>query len=143
MEIFVKKLNPEAVIPTSAHETDAGYDLVAINDGTWTDTYVEYDTGLSIQPEPGYHVEIFPRSSISKTDLVLANSIGLIDESYRGPILLRFKCTNPQMFTRKSYKKGDKIGQLVIRKTERAKFTEVSDLIETQRGAGGFGSTGN
>lgn len=143
MIVFVKKLNPEAVIPSSAHETDAGYDLVAIDDGKWTDTYVEYDTGLSIQPEKGYHVEIFPRSSISKTDLVLANGVGLIDESYRGPILLRFKCTNPQMFTRKSYKKGDKIGQLVIRATERALFKEVDELVETKRGSGGFGSTGN
>lgn len=152
MKIQVKKLHEDAVLPVAANSTDAGFDLVAIDDGTVEKTYIQYRTGISIQPPPGYHTEIFPRSSVSKTDLVLANSIGLVDEGYRGEILVRFKIVpNPShmgselgqlLWSPITFKKGDRIAQLVIRKTAKAQFEWVDELTETQRGAGGFGSTG-
>lgn len=155
MKINVKKISSQAVIPNRANSNDAGFDLVAIDDGTVdNEGFIQYKTGLSIEPENGFHTEIWPRSSISKYDLVLANSIGLIDESYRGELLIRFKPVSrfQQMpdgeiyvvFPKpiKKYKKGDKIAQLVVSKTVDASFVEVSELSETKRGTGGFGSSG-
>jgi dUTP pyrophosphatase len=145
----VKKLDPTAVLPARANETDAGYDIVAIDDGTWAadGTYIEYRTGLSIQPPTGYHVDLFPRSSVTKTDLILGNGIGLIDNGYRGEVKARFKYIprfQSGMFMAPPilHKKGDKIAQLVIRKTETLTIEEVTELDDTARGSGGFGSTG-
>jgi dUTP pyrophosphatase len=156
MQIKVKKLCDEAILPCKATSSDAGYDVVAIDDGIVDDLgFIQYKTGIAIEPDKGYHVEIFPRSSISKYDLVLANSIGLVDNGYRGEILVRFKPTLRFMQTPMSvnaytvvpdvlrkYKKGDKIAQLVVRETIHADFEFVSDLETTDRGTGGFGSTG-
>jgi len=144
-----KRLHPDAVIPSKAHNNDAGYDLIAVETGSVkydnNDNllYIEYKTGLSVQPPEGYHTEIFPRSSISKYDLSLCNSIGLIDNEYRGEIILRFNVLGHYIPNLKNvYKKGDKIGQLVIRKTYNIPVVEVEELEETARGTGGFGSSG-
>lgn len=155
--MFVKfvKLDKEAVVPSKAKEGDAGFDLVALDDGVIDeDGYIQYKTGLAIEPPLGYHTEIFPRSSISKKDLVLANSIGLVDNGYRGEILVRFKAVDS--LERQStgdvrslskdnlrlYSKGDKIAQLVIRQTIQVSFIEVEELSDSSRGSGGFGSSG-
>lgn len=157
MNIKIKKIHEDAVIPQKANNTDAGFDITAIDDGTVDSAgFVQYRTGIAICPQVGYHVEIFPRSSISKYDLALANSIGLIDNGYRGEILLRFKIASratkspmsDTVYSAQSgglrlYKKGDKIGQIVVRKTENAEFVLVDDLEDSDRGAGGFGSTGS
>tara|TARA_B100000614_G_scaffold262909_1_gene300770 strand:+ start:233726 stop:234277 length:552 start_codon:yes stop_codon:yes gene_type:complete len=160
-EIRVKKLHPDAKLPEQNTDTDAGYDLVAIGppEKVWAKNkddkdypvlqYIQYRTGIAIQPPRGYHVEIFPRSSISKHDLVLANSIGLVDEGYRGELLVRFKYIEPDNDCRKVrnipmkiYQSGDKIAQLVVRKTQKANFVLADELSETDRGTGGFGSSG-
>lgn len=139
----VKKLHPDAVLPSRANESDAGLDCVAIADPTEGDGYLEYCTGLAIELPIGYHCELFPRSSISKMDLVLANSIGLVDNGYRGEIRFRFKVVGARSVVGSVfYKKGDKIGQIVVRKTENLAVEEVETLSDTQRGAGGFGSSG-
>jgi dUTP pyrophosphatase len=141
----VKRLVPEAVLPAKANSTDAGYDCVAIDDGTLTDSYIEYGTGIAVELPEGYHCELFPRSSISKYHLILANSVGLVDQSFRGELKFRFKiCTSPSDVAKpyRLYKKGDKIGQIVIRKTYSFPVQEVYVLSETDRGTGGFGSTG-
>jgi len=143
-KIKVKKLHPDAVLPQNAHEGDAGYDLAAIDDGKMDDEgrYIEYDTGLAIQPPQGFHTCIYPRSSISKYDLSLANSVGIVDGGYRNSLKLRFfRCVGLD-YPEKIYKKGDKIGQLVIVKTENMPFEWADELDETERGHGGFGSTG-
>lgn len=158
--IKVKKLQTDATLPSQSQSLDAGYDLVAIDSGTVVYVidgeenkgviqYIEYQTGISIEPPSGYHIEIFPRSSISKYDLILANSIGLVDEGYRGQILVRFKYIPPLHDVRivrglpiKKYLRGDRIAQLVVRKTIQAEFVEVEDLSDSKREAGGFGSTG-
>lgn len=142
MKVQFKKLHQDAKIPTKANKSDSGFDIIAIDDGELTDTYIQYKTGISIAIPEGYDVKIFPRSSISKTNLVLANSIGLIDNGYRGEILCRFKIIwgpNKQFI---GYKKGDKIAQLVFQKLENQfEFIEVQELSETQRGSNGFGSS--
>ena len=153
--ICLKKLDPSAVVPSRAKEGDAGFDLVAIDDGVVdSEGFIQYRTGLSIDPPQGYHTEIWPRSSISKYDLVLANSIGLVDNGYRGELLVRFKPTLRFAQTKegeiyvilpkpvKKYKKGDKIAQLVITETVESSFTEMQELTASARGSGGFGSSG-
>jgi dUTP pyrophosphatase len=172
IEMKVKKLHKDAVLPQRAHDDDAGYDLTAINDGdikviptdkdkkTWRMLYIEYKTGLAIEPPVGYHIELVARSSVSKTDLILANCTAIGDQGYRGEYKLRFKCPIEahrtiwakseeeaiERFKRpmseiKRYKAGDKMGQMLIRKTEIMEIQEVSDLSDTIRGEGGFGST--
>ena len=78
MEIKIKKLHPAAVIPTYAHPTDAAMDVTAIAIDV-TDDYIEYHTGLSFELPEDYVMLIFPRSSNSKKDLVLANAVGVLD----------------------------------------------------------------
>ena len=155
----MKKLVPAAVLPVRANDGDIGYDCIAIDDGIWSDDgrYIEYRTGLAIEPPHGYHVELFSRSSISKCDLVLANSVGLVDNSYRGEICFRFKFVPPivietflltvahydttKPYEPKLYNKGDKIGQIVFRQSLLMDICEVDELSETIRGVGGFGSS--
>ena len=104
-----------------------------------------------------YDILAFPRSSVSKYNLTLANSIGLIDADYRGEVLLRFKYNwQPEDYrirtdnllegrvnVDKLYKKGDKVCQLKVTKVENVKFELVDELDSTNRGDGGFGSTDN
>ena len=144
-EISVKKLHPDAVLPQQATDRDSGYDLVAVEDGKDVfdgDNYLytEYNTGISIAPPLGYHTEIIPRSSITKKNLILKNSFGLIDNGYRGPLMFRFHKTG-DINTTNIYYKGDKIGQILIRKTIHMPFVFVDELGDTARGDGGFGST--
>jgi len=168
----IKKLHENAVIPQRAHDNDAGYDLVAINNGDievvegdkniWRMLYIEYKTGLAIEPPVGYHIEMVARSSISKTDLILANCVAIGDQGYRGEYRLRFKIpvmANKDLWAEnektaikslegsiirygiKKYKIGDKIGQMLIRKTEIMEIQEVDELSDSVRGEGGFGSS--
>jgi dUTP pyrophosphatase len=149
--IKFKKTHPDAVIPSQANDTDAGYDLVAVTEGkdfykdengNMVYLYTEYDTGIAIEPPEGYHTEIVPRSSLTKKNLILKNSFGVIDNSYRGNLICRFQKTGSEN-TPNVYIKGDKIAQLLIRKTLHAKFEEVNELSDTTRGTGGFGSSDN
>jgi dUTP pyrophosphatase len=140
-----KKLHPDAQIPKYAHPGDAGLDLVAVGfsmDASSFEVVLTYDTGISIKVPEGHVGLLFPRSSIVKTDLTLANSVGVIDSTYVGPILVKFKhhkfLTNNINF----YKVGDKIAQLVIVPIPQIELDEVEELEETERGDGGFGSTG-
>jgi dUTP pyrophosphatase len=142
LNIKIKLDDPQAVVPTKANSNDSGYDLTAVSDPVFNGVYLEYDTGLIVEPPEGYYTEIVPRSSISKYDLLLCNSVGIIDASYRGRLKLRFKVTGPYEKA-KIYSKGDRIGQLILRPLLSSKIEVVNDVSETSRGAGGFGSTGN
>lgn len=141
--VNVKKLDENAKIPEYAHDTDAGADLIAVSKKE-TEKYIQYGTGLSfeiVQPmNDGWYIEIFPRSSISNYDLFLANGTGIIDSSYRGEIIFRFKKTKENG---KYYEIGDKIGQMILKKRPKIVFIEKENLSETKRGIGGYGSTGN
>ena len=153
MKIKIKKLNPDASIPKYAKQGDAGMDLTSISmtikysdcdEGfsSPSEKYIEYDTGLAMEIPEGYVGLLFPRSSVSKTDLILANCVGVVDSGYRGPIKLRFRksvcAVNPTQ-----YEPGDRVGQIIIMPVPSFEFTEVEELTDTSRGDGGFGSTGN
>lgn len=147
MEVKIKKLHPNAVIPFYAKPGDAGMDLTAVTIDTSNEHYIEYDTKLAVEIPEGYVGLVFPRSSNSKVDLELSNSVGVIDSGYRGPIKLRY-----HRIWRKDesgnrvldiYAVGDRVGQLMILPYPTIEFKEVDELSSTERGDGGFGSTSN
>jgi dUTP pyrophosphatase len=152
MIIKVKKIHPDAVLPKNAHPSDSGYDVYAVEEPEKFDSYYLYKTGLKIEPPDGYDIKVFPRGSIAKTDLVIANSIGLCDNSYRGEYMVVMKFV-PQVSTDNNgnlviknkipniYHKGDKIAQLVIQPVWHANFIEVKELSNTDRAEGRLGST--
>lgn len=140
--VKMKRLSPNAVIPTYAREGDAGLDLVAVDRRfDMLHNYVEYDTQLAVEIPRGCVGLVFPRSSVSKMDLVLANGVGVIDSGYRGSIKIRFKTINGASSER-VYNEGDKVAQLVIVPIPNVIVDEVDELSESERGDGGFGSTG-
>lgn len=139
MEIKIKKLSPNAVIPQYAKTGDAGLDLTAteIEVENTIAGYIEYKTGLALEIPEGFVGLVFPRSSISKTGLILANSVGILDSSYRGEIKCRFKWIKDTPL----YSIGERIAQLIIIPYPIIQFLEVEELSSTDRGEGGFGST--
>jgi dUTPase len=181
MKILVKKF-PNLDIPKKATSDDAAYDVVATSEpnivgfkferpldgiNAWSKIeYIEYKTNLFIAPqnlEKGkqitkFHTLLMPRSSISKKNLILANSVGLIDNGYRGEVCLRFKYVfqpedyviipeggrsrlyailNPENI----YKIGDRIGQIMAQPNIDIEFIPVEQLESSARNTGGFGST--
>jgi dUTP pyrophosphatase len=137
VEVKIKKIHPDAVMPSYAKPGDAGMDIVAVGKEV-TDKYIEYQTGLCLEIPEGHVCLIFPRSSISKKDLMLCNSVGVLDSGYRGELVFRF-----QKFGEDVYKVGERVGQIVIMPYPKVNVEEVSELEESERGEGGFGSTGN
>jgi len=141
MQVKIKKLNPNAIIPSYAKAGDAGMDLVATSikfDGT----QITYGTGLAIEIPEGFVGLVFPRSSIRKTDLSLSNSVGVIDSGYRGEIQATFNQKSLSKDGQILYGVGDRICQLMIIPHPHVDFIEVQELNNTERGEGGFGSTG-
>jgi dUTP pyrophosphatase len=141
MKVKIKKLHENAVIPKYATAGSACFDLTAVSMNVVEDKgygYVEYDTGLAFEIPEGYLGEIYPRSSISKTGMILANSVGIVDCDYRGSVTVRFKYIKGADM----YKVGDRCCQMMIVRGEPAVFEEVTELSETDRGNGGYGSTG-
>jgi dUTP pyrophosphatase len=138
LEVKFKKLHMDAVIPPYASKGAAGLDLTAVSNRQVLGkvSYFEYDTGIAMELPPGYVGLLFPRSSISKTGMRLLNSVGVIDSDYRGEIKLRFSSGV------KNYRRGDRIGQLVIMQLPQVSIVEDSELSGTDRGTEGFGSTG-
>lgn len=145
MEIKFKKLDPRAVAPVRAHSTDAGYDLVATHITTEINEcgqlILVYHTGLAIEIPEGYFGMLAPRSSIFKKSLTLVNSVGILDANYRGEIIGKFKVTTDVVPA--VYKEGERFAQLLILPVPDTTFTETSELSITDRGDGGFGSTGD
>jgi dUTP pyrophosphatase len=138
IEVKIKKLHPDAVIPTYAKLGDAGMDLSAV-DMNWDEhgNFV-YHTGLSMEIPEGYVGLLFPRSSISKTPHHLRNAVGVIDSGYRGEIMVKFGGNSHPS----NYTIGDRIAQIIIMPFPEVRFVEVLELSETERAGGGFGSTG-
>lgn len=150
MDVKIKKLHPDAVIPKYAKEGDAGLDLVAVYRYMDEDDNICYGTGLSFEIPEGYVGLIFPRSSIAKKNLSLVNSVGVVDSGYRGEIVFKFKATSDVIYRDSgifkkfsTYEVGDRIGQILILPYPQINFIESETLSETDRGDGGFGSTGN
>lgn len=138
-----KKLHPNAVAPRKAHVSDAGWDLTAVSYEWDDDGCLVYHTGLAFAIPDGYCGLLFPRSSNAKKDLILSNSVGVLDCHYRGEVLFKFKPTNRvRRENVKCYYVGDRIGQMVIMPIYDFDFREAEELDETDRGAGGYGSSG-
>lgn len=140
MNVKIKRLSDNAVVPSYAHDTDAGLDLVATSMSIIEDSefgYYEYGTGLAVSIPDGHVGLIFPRSSISNTGMLLSNSVGVIDSGYLGEIKFRFRYIKGT----RHYNVGEKVGQLIIMPYPKIEFEEVEDLGESERGSGGFGST--
>ena len=130
-------------LPSRAHATDAGLDLVAMAVEPVRPGVFRVDTGVSVEPPPGYFCEVVPRSSIFKTDFMQANSVGIIDPDYRGRILimLRYLGAGDGVAEAQALV-GTRVAQLLVRKLELLDV-EASDALDTTvRGSGGFGSTG-
>ena len=145
MKVNVKKLDSNAVIPTYGRHGDAGMDLTATS--KWYDEHgnVCYGTGLAFEIPNGFVGLLFPRSSNTKKDLILGNSVGVIDSGYRGEVVLKFRELLPSErdieFGPREYEIGDRIGQIVILPYTQITFNVVDELSTTDRGVGGFGST--
>ena len=138
MKVKIKKLNPDAIIPTYAKTGDAGMDLVITEIKGETEWDISYGFGISMEIPEGFMGLVFPRSSIRKTDLIRSNSVGVIDSGYRGEIQATFKKTGLD-----KYEIGDRGAQITILPYPPIEFEEVEELSNTERGEGGFGSTGN
>ena len=143
MQVKVKKLSPDAVIPSYAKDGDAGMDMVATRLISDTLDSVTYGTDIAMEIPEGFVGLIFPRSSIRKTNLQLSNSVGVIDSGYRGEIQATFnKIQGVTEYVRERYLVGDRIAQIIIIPHPSIEFEEVEELSNTERGTGGFGSTG-
>lgn len=145
MELKIKRLTEDAILPIRAHKGDAGIDLTCT---TITQEINEcgqlsiiYHTGLAMEIPEGYVGLLFPRSSISNKSLMLTNSVGVIDSGYRGEVMAKMRSTTDVVPA--IYKPGERFAQLVIVPIPEVEITEVAELSETDRGEGGFGSTEN
>lgn len=138
MIVKIKKLHPDAVIPKYAKDGDAGMDLTAVDviadGGTLT-----YKTGLAVEIPRSHVGLLFPRSSVYKTGQSLTNCVGVIDSGYRGELMLKYTLSPYQ----REYQIGDRVGQLIIMPYPKVEFEEVEELSDSDRGDGGYGSTGS
>lgn len=144
MELKIKKLHPKAILPTYGSAGAAGADLYALPDGEPVvinpGETVFIHTGLSMAIPEGYVGLNFARSGLaSKQGLAPANKVGVIDSDYRGELMVAL---HNHSDTPRTVEPGDRVAQFLIMPVITACFTEVDTLDETQRGAGGFGSTG-
>ncbi|MCS6982980.1 MAG: hypothetical protein NZL83_02200 [Candidatus Absconditabacterales bacterium] len=138
-------LSPSTILPTKAHPSDACFDVFA-HSKTITDTYIEYGLGFATEIPHGRCALIYPRSSLSKTDLILANHVGVIDAGYRGERKMRFRVHKPMHAGADRepvlYEIGDKIGQFMLVPLQETTILIQDTLASSERGTGGFGSTG-
>lgn len=139
LKVKFTKLHPEATVPKYALAGDAGIDLTAVAVKIdYDERIVTYHTGIAVEIPAGYVGLVFPRSSVYKTLLRLTNSVGVIDSGYRGEITLKYKYKD---ITR-AYNVGERVGQLIIMPYPIVELEEVEQLSESERGTGGYGSTG-
>lgn len=140
MKVKIKKVHTDAVIPKYAKENDAGMDLVATSIKENTTFQITYGLGIALEIPDGFVGLIFPRSSIRNTELTLSNSVGVVDAGYRGELGATFNKTNG--LDSLAYKVGDRVCQIMIIPHPIIQLEEVNELSNTERGEGGFGSTG-
>lgn len=139
MFVTINKLYSSAITPTYSRKGDAGLDITCLSYiHDMVNDFYEYSTGLEFEIPEGYVGLLFPRSSISKKDLLLCNSVGVLDSSYRGEVTFRFRATKDYP---RIYKPGDRIGQIIIVPYPKITFVE-GVLSFTDRDKGGYGSTG-
>lgn len=147
MKVKIKGLRPDTVVPYKTYDNDFCYDVVAVSEEEIAPNVWKYGLGFAAQIErPSYlpagvnlSIDFRPRSSAWKTGMVLSNCTGSIDEGYRGEISAIFYHVMPDM---PRYTIGDRVGQIKIGITFPMQFQIVDRLDDTERGRGGYGSTG-
>ena len=142
VQVLITRLDPELPLPRYAKGGDAGADIVSRIDITLAPgERALVPTGIAIALPDGYVALVHPRSGLAiKHGVTMVNAPGTVDAGYRGE--LQIILINHDRNEAVSFKRGDRIAQLVIQKVERAEFVEVHDLPGSGRGSGGFGSTG-
>ncbi len=139
MEIKIKKLHPDAKLPSYAHDGDAGFDFCAIESLVVSASLrVVVGTGIAIEIPLGFVGLVWDKSGIS-TKHGIKTLAGVIDAGYNGEIKIGLINLGSEDY---KINKGDKIAQMLIQKVEHAEIKEVNELSDTTRGNGGFGSTG-
>lgn len=139
MQLKIKKIHPEAVLPTFAHPADAGMDLYAVETVTIeSGERVQIKTGIAMAIPMGFVGLIWDKSGVSQK-FGLKTFGGVIDSGYRGEVLIGLLNTSPENFT---FEAGQKVAQMLIQKIEHPNILEVMELDETDRGEGAFGSSG-
>lgn len=152
MKVNVKKLDSNAVLPNYARHGDAGMDLTATSKSYDEHGNVVYGTSLAFEIPTGFVGLLFPRSSNTKKDLALGNSVGVLDSGYRGEVMFKFKPLAYKGETDNGkyelsidhvvdYSVGDRIGQIIIMPYLQIEFNLVDELSISDRGTGAFGST--
>ena len=139
LKVKIKKLVENAVIPHYAKSGDAGLDLT-VTKVKHKKGKVKYYSGLAFEIPQGYVGLLFPRSSNANKDLLMTNSVGVIDSGYRGEVTAVFQKTT--LLQPEKYHIGDRFAQLIILPYPQIEFEEVEELSTTERGANGYGSTG-
>ena len=139
LKVRIKKLVENAVIPHYAKSGDAGLDLT-VTKVKHKKGKVKYYSGLAFEIPQGYVGLLFPRSSNANKDLLMTNSVGVIDSGYRGEVTAVFQKTT--LLQPEKYHIGDRFAQLIILPYPQIEFEEVEELSTTERGANGYGSTG-
>jgi len=143
MVVKIKKLHEKAVIPKYSKPGDAGMDLTITSIISETTTDVTYGFGVAMEIPRGFVGLVFPRSSVRKYDLSLTNCVGVIDSGYRGELQATFKKTSwLKGENSEKYEIGDRGAQIMILAYPEIDFVESDNLSNTDRGDGGFGSTG-
>ena len=137
MKVRIQKLNNNAIVPTYSKIGDAGMDLTITELEQIDHEHIKYKFGIAIEIPKGYVGLIFPRSSCYKQRQILSNCVGVIDSGYRGELMAVMIGTSEH-----SYKVGDRAAQIIILPYPEIEFEEVLLLTESERGSGGFGSTG-
>jgi dUTP pyrophosphatase len=140
MRVRYKKCHENAQEPKYASSGDACLDLFASSFSIDDFGNVTYDTGIALEIPEDHVGLVFPRSSVFKKDLMLKNSVGVIDSGYRGTIQVKFV---KQRSSGAYYSVGDRVAQIMIIPRPSVTLEEVDELSGTSRGAGGFGSTGS
>lgn len=141
MTLAFKRIHPDAILPAYAHPSDAGMDLRSVADLTIAPGgRALVPTGLVVLLPPLYEAQVRPRSGLAlKHGVTVLNTPGTIDSGYRGEIGVILANFGTEAF---SVRKGDKVAQLVIAPVTQPEVVETDVVDETDRGAGGFGSTG-
>ena len=139
--VRVKRLSPDAKIPTAAKVGDVAFDLYSMIDYELRPgERFAVPTGIAIEIPPGYEGQVRPRSGLAlKEGVTVLNTPGTVDSGYRGEVKTIMVNHNEEAF---KITKGMRISQLAIRPVPEVEFIEVDELSDTERGAGGFGSTG-
>ena len=153
MEVKIKRLHKDAVIPKQATELAGGWDVVATEIIQEANDFVICKLGFSLQPPPNYKITLVPRSSLTKTKWILQNSPGLGDADFVGEYQYRLRAL-PEIeqsdftdgvwrldYPEFPFKAGDRIGQIYLEEVIPIEFIEVDELSSTERGSGGYGST--